>query len=370
VIETRGLTAHAGSFVLRDASIAVPTGAYGVVIGPAGSGKTTLLESIAGVRRVHAGEVWLHGRDVTRTPAEHRELAIVYQQGFLFPHLDVLKNVGYGAVDEATTRDVCSRFGVGALASRETRGLSGGERQLVALARALATRPRVLLLDEPFAALDPRRRVAARRELRTLHREWGFTVLQVTHDFAEAGALGDVAMLLDGGRILQQGSPAELFRKPATRFAAEFLGAENVWDGTVVGGPARGAPPETQDTSSDLTTPHHSLAPDAESSRLLRFHTGNLVLHVVGDAPEGPAHAVLRAEDVLLSRGPLATSARNQFEGTVAELASSGAIVSVTVSVAGVPIVALLTAQSVAELELRVGAPVWVAFKAAAVHLC
>jgi molybdopterin-binding protein len=370
VIETRGLTVRAGAFELREVSITVPDGSYGVVIGPAGSGKTTLLESIAGVRPIDAGEVRLQGRDVTRMPAEHRQLAIVYQHGFLFPHLGVSANVRYGAADEPTVQEVSGRFGIDALSSRDTRGLSGGERQLVALARALARRPRVLLLDEPFAALDSRRRASVRRELRALHRSWGFTVLQVTHDFAEAGALGDVAMLLDAGKILQHGSPAELFRKPATRFAAEFLGAENVWDGAVVAAPARGAPPETQNTPESTMTPHRSSANDTETSRLLLFRSGALTLHVVGDAPEGAAHAVLRAEDVLLSRGPLATSARNQFEGTVAELASSGAVVTVTVTVAEVAIVALLTAQSVAELELRVGTTVWVAFKASAVHLC
>jgi molybdopterin-binding protein len=344
MIEVSRLGARVGSFALRDVSFAIPAAGYGVVIGPAGSGKTTLLETIAGVIPARAGTVRLGSADVTRRPPEERQLAIVYQHAYLFPHLTVEANVAYGASDAALARSMAARFGVDALAGREVGSLSGGERQLVALARALAARPSVLLLDEPFAALDPRRRTLARREVRTIQREWGLTALQVTHDFAEAGLLGDIAILLDGGRVLQQGRPEVVFRQPATRYVAEFLGAENVFAGEVMR--------------------------SATGEELVDFTTGGLTFHAVSDAPPGHAHAVIRAEEITVAREPHPTSARNQFTGRVVEVLPAGALARVTIDVRGTPLVAALTTASARELALAPGGDVHVSFKATAVHLC
>ena len=350
MIQVSELRAQVGAFVLVDVTFDVAAGGYGVVIGPAGSGKTTLLETIAGVIPAQAGSVRLGGRDVTRLPPEGRGLSMVYQHAYLFPHLSVDENVAYGAVDRATARILAARFGVDALSGRRVESLSGGERQLVALARALATRPAVLLLDEPFAALDPRRRAAVRREVRALQREWGLTVLQVTHDFAEAGMLGDVAILLDSGRVLQHGPPEEIFRRPASPYVAEFLGAENVLAGSVRGG--------------------STATRAAGADELLEFIAGRLTLHAVGDAAAGSAHAVVRAEEITVAREPHPSSARNQFAGRVVEVLPSGALARVTVDVDGTPLVAVLTRASARELALAPGTPVHVSFKATAVHLC
>jgi molybdopterin-binding protein len=284
----------------------------------------------------------------------------VYQHGYLFPHLTVAHNVAYGTTDAADARGIAERLGVDALWLREVRSLSGGERQLVALARALARHPSVLLLDEPFNALDPRRRSQVRREVRSIHRERGLTVLQVTHDFAEAGLLGDVAVLLDAGRVLQFGAPDEVFRKPASPYIAEFLGAENVFAGTVIRRCEAG-PPEITGEEVD-SAEHHAL----------EFHVAASALTFIalGDAEAGPGHAILRAEEVVLSREAGSSSARNRFPGTVQDLASLGALTRVTVDVAGLPLVAALTTRSARELALAPGAEVFVSFKAMAVHLC
>jgi molybdopterin-binding protein len=349
MIVAEGLTARAGNFRLHDVSFALPARAWGIVLGPAGAGKTTLIETIAGARSLSGGRLLLRGVDVARVPAERRSVGIVYQHGFLFPHLSVLENVRYGATDVAYADAVAARFGADALRARPVGSLSGGERQVVALARALAPRPDILLLDEPFAALDPRRRTRVRRELHLLQRELGITVLQVTHDFAEAGTLGDVALLLEGGRLVQVAPPEVLFRQPATAAAAEFLGAENVYAGK----------------SYELE------AAQGSTLRTMRFESGGLSLVAVGEYADGAGHAVIRGEDVVLARTrPGPSSARNVLEGVVEEVVSVGSLARVTVLVGGVPLVASVTAGAVRELELREGVPVVASVKATAVHLC
>jgi molybdate/tungstate transport system ATP-binding protein len=362
VIDIRGVHARLGSFELRDVTFAVPTGQYGVVIGPAGSGKTTLLETIAGIIPVREGTVTLDGRDAHALPPEARKLGFVYQHGYLFPHLSVDENIAYGAASPEVAREAAKQIGADALSGRPVRVLSGGERQLVAIARALAAKPSILLLDEPFSALDPRRRVRVRREVRALHHEWNMTVLQVTHDFTEAGLLGDVAILLDSGRVLQSGPPERVFREPASPYIAEFLGAENVLAGTVH---------HLRDVAPDWS-PSDENVPDvsARGRHAIEFRAGPLTLYTVGDAAEGPGHAVIRAEEILLSVEPHPSSARNVFRGRIAEVASSGALTRVTLEVNGTPLIAALTTRSAEELALETGREVWASFKAMAVHLC
>lgn len=347
MIRVDNLRAAAGEFRLQDVSFTVPTGAWGVVIGPAGSGKTTLLESIAGVVTPLDGAVTLGTRNVTRAPVNGRQVGLVYQHAYLFPHLSVRDNVAYGAPSPTVVTDVIAALAIESLGARDVAALSGGERQLVALARALAQQPEVLLLDEPFSALDPKRRSVTRRVVRDWHRARGTTVLQVTHDFAEAGLLGDVTVLLDAGRVLQAGPSSEVFRRPATPYVAEFLGAENVLSGAVVGDAVvEGAP------------------------RAVEFHCGPLAFVAISDAPVGSCHAVIRGEEVILSRAVQASSARNHFAGTVTEVALHGAYARVTVTVQGVPLVALLTLPSLRDLALEPGGTVHASFKAFAVHLC
>lgn len=201
MIVCRDVSARAGAFALRSVTFTMPDGGYAVLAGPTASGKTTLLETIAGVRPALHGSIHLSGADVTHTPPEHRRVGFAYQHGYLFPHLSVAANVAYGAADGAVAHSLLDRFGVAALSSRGVTALSGGERQIVALCRALATRPRILLLDEPFSAIDREWREQVRALVATLHGELRTTTLHVTHDDGDVLPLPAQRLEMRDGRL-------------------------------------------------------------------------------------------------------------------------------------------------------------------------
>jgi molybdate/tungstate transport system ATP-binding protein len=240
MITLEGVTLQRGSFALREISLHVERGEYLFLLGPSGAGKTLLLETIAGIHGDAEGRVLIRGQDVSAEPPEQRRVALVYQDYALFPHLTVRENVAFGPrmrgadTGEAVDR-LLDRFDLTPLADRYPDRLSGGERQRTALARALATGPDILLLDEPFSAVDPELRGRYVREMRDLQQEQGLTVLQVSHARDEAFTLATRVTVLDGGRILQTGTVEEVFRRPATREAARIAGIENLVEGMVIG---------------------------------------------------------------------------------------------------------------------------------------
>jgi ABC-type sugar transport system ATPase subunit len=181
MIECRNVSVRVGNFGLHDVSFVIPTGAHAVLSGPTASGKTTLLELIAGAIMPTAGRIMANGTDVTFMPPEVRRVGLVPQHGYLFPHLNVRRNIEYGTAGKSSADDLSRGFGIEHLLDRPVASLSGGERQLVALCRALSPRPAVLLLDESFSALDVALRSKALRELAILQGDREFTVLHVTH---------------------------------------------------------------------------------------------------------------------------------------------------------------------------------------------
>jgi spermidine/putrescine transport system ATP-binding protein len=219
----------------------VQRGDFFSLLGPSGCGKTTTLRLVAGFERPDAGRILLRGRDVTRIPPSRRNVNTVFQHYALFPHLTVAENVGYGLRQqrlpraELTSRleGALARVRLNELASRYPRELSGGQQQRVALARALIKEPAVLLLDEPLAALDLKLRKAMQGELKRLQERVGITFLYVTHDQEEALTLSDRIAVMNDGRILQEGTPEEIYERPTTRFVADFIGQTNFFDGRV-----------------------------------------------------------------------------------------------------------------------------------------
>jgi iron(III) transport system ATP-binding protein len=233
--------------VLRDLDLDVPPGSLTAVLGLSGCGKTTLLRVIAGFERAQRGVVTLGGTKLddgsTYVPPERRSVGYVPQEGALFPHLSVEANVGFGLSRREraghTVSGLMEMVGISALAKRMPHELSGGEQQRVALARALALKPQALLLDEPFSSLDASLRTQVREEVNGLLRGQGVTAVLVTHDQEEALSLADSVAVLRDGRIVQQGSPDELYERPADESLARFLGAVNLIDAQLEDGTAR-----------------------------------------------------------------------------------------------------------------------------------
>ena len=280
-----------GFAAVKPTTLSIPSGQLVAVLGPSGSGKTTLLRLIAGLVPTDGGRIVLGGQDATQLSLRERKVGFVFQHYALFPHMSVFENVAFGLRSRPrSTRpskaDIAGRVKellelvqIEGLRDRLPGHLSGGQRQRVALARAMAIDPTVLLLDEPFGALDAKVRIELRRWLRKLHDETGFTTVFVTHDQEEALELADRVVVMNQGSIEQDDTPGRVYAKPASAFVFDFLGRSNQLLGEVRAG---------------------------------SFHTDGLAVPVAsGDCPDGPATLFVRPHELALSaNGDTAISAR------------------------------------------------------------
>ncbi len=264
---------------LQPTDLRVEHGTLLTLLGPSGCGKTTTLRIIAGFTEPDHGRVLIDGADLTHAPPRLRNVGVVFQDYALFPHLSVAENIAFGLRERgaarahiaARTREMLALVRLDGLEQRYPAQLSGGQQQRVALARALAHPPRLLLMDEPFSALDASLREDLRAELRRIQQQLGITTVFITHDRQEAMALSDSIGVMRGGRILQRGTPRELYMRPASREVAEFLGPVNVLDVTAHRAAQR--PLVLQTAAAQI-----GVRPE------------NLVIHAAGEAPAGAAH--------------------------------------------------------------------------------
>ncbi|MBQ0972765.1 ABC transporter ATP-binding protein [Streptomyces griseoincarnatus] len=341
----QGLDAHLvverGSFRL-DITLTAAPGDVVALLGPNGAGKTTALRALAGLAPLTDGRLRLDGRDLARTPPESRPVGVVFQDYLLFPHLTALDNVAFGprcrgaGRSEARTRAAAwlERMGLAAHMGAKPKRLSGGQAQRVALARALATDPRLLLLDEPLAALDARTRLEVRAQLRRHLADFEAVAVLVTHDPLDAMVLADRLVVVEHGRVVQEGAPADIARHPRTEYIAQLVGL-NLYRGRADGHAVR------LDAGPEVST------------------TENV---------SGPAFVAFPPGAVTLYRDrPTGSSARNLWRCEVAGLESHGDQIRVELT-GELPLAADLTAVAVAELGLHTGAPVWAAVKATQTH--
>jgi molybdopterin-binding protein len=347
VIRLENLTVRLKQFTLFGINLKVRKGEYFIVLGPTGSGKTLLLETIAGLRKSDAGSIFINDADVTCMEPERRRIGFVYQDYALFPHLSVKDNIIFGlkcrrahkAAIANKLEQLAELLNIEELLSRRPGTLSGGEKQIVSLARALSTDPDVVLLDEPISALDPQQRESVQNDLKDICKKLNRTFIHVTHNFEEAVALGDRIAVLSEGRLVQSGTPEEIFRHPNSEFVARFAMTRNIFSGSV-----------TDDGSCGAI-----------------FTIDNNKLEVVTEL-RGQLHASVRPEDILISREMLISSARNSIKGRITNVDNRGATLYITVTTP-IPFVCLVTRRSYEELGLSEGNDAYVTFKASAIHV-
>ena len=347
MLEVKGLCAKRGDFLLEDVSFEVQDGEYFVLLGPTGGGKTVLLESIAGIHGIRGGSVWIGGRDVTPLTVQERKIGFAFQKYTLYRHLSVRDNISFGLlwryktqreIDEAVDR-VIELLGLQDLLDKRPWALSGGESQKICLARAIAVRPDLLLLDEPLGSVDPDSREGTERELKESHNHLNLTTIHVTHDFEEAIALGDRIAVMIGGRIVQTGTPDQVFRHPGSEAVARFLMARNIFSG------------EVQDGHGGQST----------------FCLDGEKLAVVTPL-RGERHASVRPEDISISREPVDSGAANSLPGTITRVSDRGSIAHVWVDVPP-EFACLILHPSFEEMGLGEGQKVYITFKASAVNV-
>ncbi|MEA2031990.1 MAG: tungstate ABC transporter ATP-binding protein WtpC [Euryarchaeota archaeon] len=348
MIEVRDLYKDWKEFSLKDINLAIERGKYFVILGPTGAGKTLLLETIAGFYFPDSGEVWIEGQNVTNQPPEKRRIGFIYQDYSLFPHFTVEENIEFGlklrkAASPDTNRkklkEIMDWLSISHLAHRYPATLSGGEQQKVAIARAIAIEPSILLLDEPLSALDLRTKDYLREELRKIKRELGITMVHVTHDQTEAMVLADRIAVMMKGRIMQVGTPYEIFNKPLNEEIADFVGVENIWGG-IVRGNDNGVAEIEVDISDNI--------------------------FAVSDYHAGAVKVFIRPEDIILSESRGESSAKNVMKGKIEALDDMGPLTRVKMDNS---LVAFITKQSRENIGLQKGEEVYATFKATSVHV-
>ncbi len=302
-----------GAFTaLKDISLEIPAGEFVCFLGPSGCGKTTLLRAIAGLDIQSSGRIFQAGKDISALPSSHRDFGIVFQSYALFPNLTVSANVGYGLVSrglpkveiETRVNELLQLVGLPDSGRKYPAQLSGGQQQRIALARALALSPGLLLLDEPLSALDARVRSHLRVEIRRLHQRLGVTTIMVTHDQEEALTMADRIVVMNHGVIEQVGTPTEVYRRPASAFVADFVGTTNFLTAVVAG-------------------PGHVRLGDINLACDLDVHFG----------PGNDVTLAIRPEDVVVRNIGPATP--NTFDARIAEIEFLGSFCRVGLAING-----------------------------------
>jgi molybdopterin-binding protein len=314
-------------FRVEDIDLDIQKGEYFVILGPSGAGKTLILEMIAGLLKPDSGKIY---------GAEGRNMGFIYQDYMLFPHLGVFDNIAYGLKIRKKDRPVIRRqveeaaaaLDIGHLLERDVLNLSGGEKQRVAIARAMVISPEIYLFDEPTAALDRNARAKTQQLFVQMHKDTGATFVHVTHDFEEALSLADRIAVLKDGKILQCGTPDDIFNNPGNKEIADFLGYRNVFGGVI--------------DNFMMTIDGIKIMVPKETSEF--------------------AYIAIKSDDIIISRERFESSARNAFKGTVKSVLKKASVAEVVLDI-GIPLAIDITRKSCEEMAIKTGDSLCATFK-------
>jgi putative spermidine/putrescine transport system ATP-binding protein len=343
-LELRNLTKSFGeNVVVRDVGFRIEAGTFLTLLGPSGSGKTTTLRMIAGFEAPTTGSVYVGGKDITHKSPHTRDIGVVFQQFALFPHMTVFKNIAYPLeMRRCPKKDIACRVkaaldlvGLKDYSTRYPKQLSGGQQQRVALARAVVFNPRVMLMDEPLSSLDRRLRESMQVEIKHLQKRLGITTIAVTHDQVEAIIMSDIIAIMDRGVLQQIGPPLEIYRKPANKFVAEFIGESNLLNGVI----------------------RRTSAGEAE------FITEN-GLEVVVAQPSSPGESSLLIRPEFVRLLPPSASVRNKYPAQILEILSLGDLVKYRVRARSGDEICAKTLISLADPRWVVGQKVTIGWEA------
>ncbi len=340
MLKLKHISKKLGNFSLSDINIGIEAGTYYVLLGRSGSGKTQLLELIAGLNKPDKGEIWIDGNNITYSRIQERRVGLVFQDYAIFPNMTVSGNIAYSltsrgyskAVVKEKVKKIASELNISHLLERSTLHLSGGEMQRVALARTLITSPKILLLDEPMASIDASLKDDIKRLFRRLNKQ-GLTIIHVTHDYREAVSLASRVGVIHNGKIIQEGTPEEVFKKPVSRFVARYAGVRNFFRVRFAN----------------------------ENGEWKAISQNNLVFSLTGDSYPAEGLLILRSDDIKVSKEFPGNGLVNTYKGIITEILPSEYGVEITVN-AGETFYIDLSAETYKNHSLKELSEVWINF--------
>lgn len=351
-LEVQNLSVDLGQFHLDKVNLSLEKNDYLVIIGPTGSGKSVLLETIAGFFSPDEGKIFLEGKEITGINPEERGISIVYQDYMLFPHMNIADNIAYGLKKKTKDTEhidievkrMAKILKIDHLLHRNPETLSGGEKQRVAIARSLVVEPHILLMDEPFAALDVNTHNYLTSLIKNVINQHKTTCIHVSHNFNDVYNLAEHVAVMKEGKILQQGTVHEVFSKPSHDFVADFVGVHNVFQGRIVG--------------HDQSLIQVEISPDVILSSSSDLSSDSKKVTVA-----------IRPESIIFSNEPFVSSVRNQVKGEVSTIFEVGHNIWINVQVGDLSFMGVLTPNSCEALGIKKGKEIYLSFKSVNVNL-
>lgn len=351
-LEVQNLSVDLGQFYLDNVNLSLERNSYLVIIGPTGSGKSVLLETIAGFYTPQTGKIFLEGEEITSKGPEKRGISIVYQDYVLFPHMNVFDNIAYGLKKKTDDKqlikskimEMAEHLKIEHLLNRDPETLSGGEKQRTAIARSLVVEPKLLLMDEPFSALDEKTHTYITGLIKNAIYDFETTCIHVSHNFNDVWSLAEQVAVMKDGKILQHGSVKDVFSKPSHNFVADFVGVHNIFQGRIVG------------KKKDLT--------EIKLNDHLTIYSSDYIKNDLKDVL-----IAIRPENIIFSKETFLSSVRNQIRGVVKEIIEMGPLAWITVRVGNLDFKGMLTLSSLEILQIREGIEIYISFKSVNVKI-